>query len=49
MHPLKKNHKKLTVEGGEVNLYGQPDRKILVFFLRLPLAIYSFDSLGQFS
>ena len=49
MHPLKKNHKKLTVEGGEVNLYGQPDRKILVVFLRLPLAIYSFDSLGQFS
>ena len=33
---LKKNHKKLTVEGGEVNLSGQPDRKILVFFYVFP-------------
>ena len=37
MHPLKKNHKKLTVEGGRgVNPYGQPDRKILVFFYDFP-------------
>ena len=33
MHPLKKNHKKMTVEGGGgVNPYGEPDRKIPVFY-----------------
>ena len=43
MHPLKKYHKKLTVEGGGgVNPYGQPDHKIPRFFLRLAFEAVTF-------
>ena len=44
MHPLKISQK-LTVRGGVgVNPYGQPDRKILVFFLRLPFRYHLLSS-----
>ena len=32
MYTSEKNTKQLTVRGGGVNPYGQPDRKISVFF-----------------
>ena len=32
MYPPEKNTKQLTVRGGGGNPYGQPDRKISVFF-----------------
>ena len=44
MHPLKISQK-LTVRGGVgVHPYGQPDRKILVFFLRLPFRYHLLSS-----
>ena len=38
MHPSEKVTKQLTVRGG-VNPYGQPDRKISVFFDDFPYVI----------
>ena len=39
VHLRKKNTKQLTVRGGGVNPYGQPDRKISVFFLTASLIV----------
>ena len=36
MYTSEKNTKQLTVRGGGVNPYGQPDRKISVFFYDFP-------------
>ena len=37
MYTSEKNTNELTVRGGGVNPYGQPDRKISVFFLTASL------------
>ena len=38
MYTSEKNTKQLTVRGGGGNPYGQPDRKISVFFLTASLS-----------